>query len=217
MRDAFVHEIDTVGDNVEEMALLARAMLRDGVEALAGLDRTLADGVIGRADTLAQMDEDIEAKVLSILALQQPMAGDMRRMGAALKLITYLNRIGRYGYDIARVTVEWPEDRGHVARMVSLHDMAVKVDAMLEMVISAYRHNHIADETELMALEDNVDAMRYSIFREALTYMAEDPHNIEPCAHYMMVARYLERCGDNICKMAEKLHFAVTGERLLLP
>ncbi len=198
------------------MVRLAGAMLTDGVRALDQLDGHLADQVIARRDELAGFDEEIESRALGLLTLQSPVAGDLRRIGAILKLITYLNRIGRYGYDIARVAKAWPEGESHVARMVNLRSMGERVEAMLKLVQTSFETRSAPDTETLMGLEDDVDAQRYSVWRECLTYMAEDSHNIERCAHYMMVARYLERCGDNAVKMAEKLHYAATGERILL-
>lgn len=215
-RERFVQEIGSVESRVDAMATHARAMLHDGVVALTELDRDLAGQVMDRADALAQMDEDIETEVLRILTLQAPMAKDLRHLGAAFKLITYINRVGRYGFDIARIVRDWPEGREHVARMVSIREMAGKVETMLGLATQAFASHAIPDTEQIMALEDDVDAMRYATFRECLSYMSEDARNIEPCAHYMMVARYLERCGDNIVKMVEKLHYAVTGKRLLL-
>lgn len=216
-RERFQDEVLAIERRVDGMAAHARAMLRDGLRSLLDLDRGLAADAVSRTDALATFDEEIETDVLRFLALQSPVAGDMRRMGAALKLITYLNRVGRYGYDIARATLDWPEGTQHVARMVSLREMAAKVEEMLDLVLAAFRERRAPETRPLMELEDDVDALRFSVWRECLTWMAQDGRTIERCAHYMMVARYLERCGDNVCKMAEKLHYAATGERLLLP
>jgi len=59
-----------------------------------------------------------------------------------------------------------------------------------------------------------VDEIRHSIFRECLTYMLENPRNITPCMNYVMIARYLERCADHACEIAEKVHYMITGERI---
>ena len=67
---------------------------------------------------------------------------------------------------------------------------------------------------DLTEREATVDALRYSIFRECVSYMMEDPKNITRCSHYIMVSRYLERCGDHACKMSEKINYMVTGERV---
>ncbi len=215
-RNRFHEELDQLSQQVSDMAHLASRMLIDGVKSLETLDAGLADQVVAGRDELAGFDEAIETRALGLLTLQSPVAGDLRRIGAILKLITYLNRIGRYGYDIARVTRAWPEGDEHVARMVNLRSMGTNLETMLDLVLESFEHGTPPDTDSLMALEDDVDAQRYSVWRECLTYMAEDSHNIERCAHYMMVARYLERCGDNAVKMAEKLHYAATGERILL-
>lgn len=209
-------EVKSIEDQVQAMATLAQGMLQDGVKALEALDVEKGESVLRRADALAQMDEDIETHILRTFALEEPVARDLRRIGTALKLITYINRVGRYGYDIAKVATAWPTGEEHISRMVSIPSMAQKVEAMMSLALSAFTHNVAPDTDAVMALEVDVDALRYTVWRECLTFMAQDNHHIERCAHYMMVARYLERCGDNIVKMAEKQHWSATGERILL-
>lgn len=214
VRERFQEQVAALQDRLAEMADHAKLMLRDGVRGLGDLDLAMAEDLQERTQALAEFDEQIEAEVFRILTLQSPVAGDLRRLGATLKIISYLYRIGRYGRDIGKVVTQWPEGKGHVARMVSIPAMAEKVVSMLDLVLDAYNRDEVPDLEALSALEVEVDALRYSIFREALTYMMEAPSNIEPMAHYMMVARYLERCGDNVCKMAEKLYYAATGEHV---
>ena len=132
------NEVGSIEDEVASMARLAKQMLLDGVNALEKLDLDLAARVTAAAPELASTDEDIEAHILKTLALESPMAKDMRRIGSALKLITYINRVGRYGYDIALAAQDWPKGRAHVAKMVDLRDMADKVEAMMDMAVGAF-------------------------------------------------------------------------------
>lgn len=215
-RQGMVSEMEALQNKVLEMANLATGMLFESTQALEELDKSMAEAVISRAERLAELDEEIETGLLSFLALQSPMAGDLRRVGTALKLITYINRIGRYGYDIAKVGESWPSDLDHVAKMVDLREMSSKVLAMMDILVGAFNANAAPDVESLTKLEDDVDALRYGVWRQCLSYMDESKSNIERCAHYMMVARYLERCGDNVCKMAEKQHYAVTGKRIFI-
>ncbi len=214
-RESFAAQLERLDGEVEAMAELAKSMLHDGLSALDFMDRGLAQAVVDRADRLASYDEAIETSALGLLMLQAPVAKDLRRIGAVLKLITYLNRVGRYGYDIARAVEHMPPSARDI-NLVSLRQMARNVERMLDLVLAAFRAHAAPDTGALMALEDEVDAQRHGVTREALTYMMQDPRNIEPYSSVMMVARYLERCGDNVVKMAEKLHYAVTGERVLL-
>lgn len=215
-RDTFHKQLADLERDVAAMGEHARGMLRDGLAALDAGDQDLAEAVAARAEALAAFDERIETAALGILMLQAPVASDLRRIGAVLKLITYLNRVGRYGFDIAKVTKELHGKAGGVMGKVSLRQMGRNVERMLDLVLGAFAQRALPEQGELLRLEDEVDAQRAAVFREALTYMLEDARNIEAGAQTMMVARYLERCGDNIVKMAEKLHYAKTGERIVL-
>ena len=215
-RDTFAQQMKRLEADVMAMAEHARGMLLEGLRSLETADLDLAESVAARAQRLAEMDEAIEKQALGILMLQAPVASDLRRIGAILKLITYLNRIGRYGFDMAKVTKEVGPAGLKPMRVVTLRPMGRNVGQMLDLVLAAFRDHRAADEKALSALEEEVDAQRKSAFREAVSYMLEDPKHIEAGAHLTMVARYLERCGDNIMKMAEKLHYAATGQRVVL-
>ncbi len=210
--DKQLHELKT---DVSEMADLATWMFENGVDALVELDDELAQEVLDRKDRLAELDEQIEHDALRLVARQQPMARDLRAVGAALKLITYINRIGRYGKDIAQIAQQWDADE-HFADLIHLPRMVELVENGLALVLEAYHDEASFDLDQLIEWEDELDALRWSVFRECLTYMAQDPQNIEPYAYYMMIARYLERCGDNVCKMAEKIHYMVEGEHIAI-
>ena len=215
MRESFRSQLESLDKHVIEMADLAKSMLADGLDALEAVDPALAEAVATRATELAKRDEAIETEALSLLMLQAPVAKDLRRIGAILKLITYLNRIGRYGYDIAKATKDLAKNP-HKSSIVTLRQMSGDVVKMLDLAITAFRERRDPDIKAIMSLEEDVDAQRYTVWRACLSFMSEDPKNIEPSAHVMMIARYLERCGDNVVKMAEKLHYAATGERILL-
>ena len=215
MRDAFHKELEVLHQHVIEMADLARWMLVEGVASIATLDRARAQAVIDKKGLLAQMDDDIESEALHLVARQQPMARDMRAVAAALKLITYINRLGRYGKDIAQIAHDWKGDP-HATRPVQVLHMAETTAKMLDMVMTAYRTQQVFDTVQLVEWEAIMDSTRWTVFRECITYMQQDPRNIEPCAHFTMIARYLERCADNVCKMGEKTHYMVTGERIVI-
>lgn len=214
-RKSFDEQLADLKSDVLEMANLAQQMFIDGVRSLVDLDEELAEEVLSRKDELADMDYDIEEEALQLVARQQPMARDLRAIGAALKLITYINRIGRYGKDIAQITTQLSGDR-HAHELVQLPEMAEHVVKMMATVMASYEDETEFDIDQILEWEDDLDAKRWSVFRECLTYMMEDPQTIEANAYYMMIARYLERCGDNVCKMAEKTHYMVTGEHRVI-
>jgi len=213
MPDKFDNDMKRINDEIREMGKLALDMLLDAVESLKTRDRDLANEVLGRKDRLYELDYGIEEKALRMLALYQPVAKDMRNLACILKMITYLTRIGRYGYDIAKVTLELA-DQPHVKKLIDIPNMAKIVSGMLDDVLNAWESEDLSLIADLEERDDILDEERYSIFRECLTYMMEDPRTITRCTHYIMVARYLERCGDHCCKIAEKVVYKVEGKHV---
>lgn len=212
MVEKFHEELKKLKKEVVEMGNLAEGMLSDAVKALKERNRELASQIIEKKKKIADMDEKIEHAALSLIALYQPMAKDMRTIACVLKMITYLTRVGRYGKDIAKVADELA-DQPHIAKLVEIPHMADMVCGMIDDALRAFEDEDVSLIEDFEERDSEIDALRYSIFRECVTYMMEDPKNITRCTHYAMVARYLERCADHACKMAEKINYMVTGER----
>ena len=213
MVEKFHVELSQAKKDVDKMGHLAKDMLTKSVEALIDLDKQKAEWVISNKFKLADMDDKIEDKTLRLIALYQPMASDLREIACILKMITYLNRIGRYGKDIAKLVFEF-EKTGHIKKLVSIPHMAEIVEGMIDDALSAFETADIKKFNDYIDRETTVDELRYSIFRECLSYMMEEPKVITRCTNYIMIARYLERCGDHACKIAEKIIYMVTGERV---
>ena len=211
MPEKFQKALNELKVALEEMGHHARDMLLDGVESLKERNTDLANEVLDRKDRLYYFDNHIEEKTLKVLTLYQPMAKDLRFLGGILKMITYFTRIGRYGYDIAKVTLEI-KDMPHVKKLIDIPNMAKMAASMIDDDLEAFRTGNTDLLKDFTERDDFLDEERYSIFRECLTYMMEDPRTITRCTHYVMVARYLERCGDHACKIAEKINYIETGE-----
>jgi phosphate transport system protein len=213
MESKFHEQLKKIKQDVVEMGELAQGMLKESITALKNQDVELAEKVYANKKKLMKMDDDIEHRCLQAISMYQPMAKDMRVIGASLKLITYLTRIGRYGKDIAKFVREI-SNKPHIAKLVSIPHMSRIVESMIVAALNSYKNEQPIDIQSFIDKDDDVDALRVSIFREALTYMMEDSKKIERCMYYIMIARYLERCADHACKMAEKIHYMVTGERI---
>ncbi len=213
MVEDFHDELESLKKRVVTMGNLAQDMLRKSVSALKDQNVHLAKDVLDCKTDIARMDEEIEQDALKLLTLFQPMAKDMREMATILKMITYLARIGRYGKDIANITLEI-SDKPHVKELVSIPYMAKEVDSMINDALTAFENENVETIDGFTKREKTVDELRYSIFRECLTYMMEDSKTIKRCTRYIMVSRYLERCGDHAVKMAEKIFYMVTGEHI---
>jgi phosphate transport system protein len=206
-------EIEDLKKKVLEMADLAISMLNDSFTALCNKDLELAESVDQKKHKLREFDEEIEAEALQILGLFQPMARDLRLLGTILKIITYLYRLGRYGKDIAAV-VDMLNTEYPISEMIGIRHMWEHVEPMIRDAIYSFEHANIERLEAFEERDDEVDKMRWSIFRESISWCIEDPTNITTSAHVIMIARYLERCGDHACKIAEKVHYMVTAEHV---
>ena len=213
MESKFHEELKKIKDNVVKMGELSQRMFQESITSLKNQDKKLADKIYLERKKLMKMDEDIEHHCLQAISLYQPMASDMRVIGASLKIITYLTRIGRYGKNISKFTKEMA-DIPHIAKLVSIPHMSELVDGMIGDALSAYKNEKSVDIKSFVDCDDDVDALRDTIFREALTYMMEDNKNIEQCMYYIIISRFLERCADYACKIAEKVNYMVTGKRV---
>ena len=213
MAEKFHTELKNLKTETLEMAHLGRFMLRTAVDALIRQDRELAASVVARKEEIHRMEVRLEEHCYQLIALNQPMAKDMRVIACTLKVITASLRIGRYGKVIANIAKKI-SDQPHIANLMSIPHMADLVTDMIDDSIEAYEKDTLTEISDFSARDDTIDSLRQSIFREAITYMMEDPKSITRCTHYILVARYLERCADHACKIAENVHYMETGERV---
>jgi phosphate transport system protein len=213
MVEKFHIELEKLKQNVLEMGELSTSMLSASVDALKNLDVEKAEWVNSKKKELAKMNVDLEEEALQLIALYQPMARDMRTIACCLKMIVDLNRIGRYGKDTANVAKEISPGP-HIKKIISIPHMNELVQSMIIDAFTAFKNGDISLIKGFTERDNDIDSLRYSIFRECVSYMMENPANITICTHYIMVARYLERCGDHACDMAAEIHYMITGQRI---
>ena len=213
MSEKFHAELERLKQDTIAMARLARTMLSDSVNALFLQDCAKAKEVVSNKRPLREMTISLEERAYQLIALYQPMAKDMRVIACILKMITAAERIGRYGKDIANMTKHL-QDQPAFAEPLPLQHMADLVTGMIDDAVTSFEGENLDRIKEFPSRDDTVDALWHSIFRETLTFMMEDSTTITRSTYYIMVARYLERSGDHACKMAENIHYMITGERI---
>jgi phosphate transport system protein len=213
MSEKFHTELDRLKQDTAEMVQFARDMLGDSVHALIAQDTPGALQVVAKKKQIREVTIALEDRTYQLIALYQPMAKDMRVIACTLKMIAAAERIGRYGKDIANM-VKHLQDQPGFAHPLPLRHMAEEVLGMIDDSIIAFKTENIEAIRDFSSRDDTVDGLWHSIFRETLTFMMENPKTITRSTYSIMVARYLERSGDHACKMAENIHYMVTGERI---
>lgn len=215
MREKFVEELRQLKSDVVEMSTLSKEMLKESLDALKHSDITIAEKVIGQRRDIREYDYKIEDDAQRLIVLYQPVARDLRAIIATLKMNTYLTRIGIYSKDISKDIREISFNK-EFPRLKSVIVMGDIVLGMLDDAIKAYQNEDLTIIDDMWKRDDTVDDLFHTILRECISYMIENPKSISYYTHYMLIARYLERCGDHVCKISEKIHYMVNGERIII-
>ena len=205
-------ELDRLKKQAREMGEWARTMVHDGWEAFRTGDLELAQKVLDRDSELDRHDQEIEHKVVSYLVVQKPSAGDLRTAAALLKVTTHLDRIGRLGFDMARITTsDDSHDVPQVLELLSAMDQTA--ESMVVQSLEALERGDAEMAKQLFKRDDEVDRMHRQATRLCIRELVNDPMSAQHLSGDLLVARHFERIADNACKIAERTIYAVTGQR----
>ncbi len=209
-RGAFDRDLQRLQEDLLRMGDLVDGVIRRSVEALQARSRTLAEAVINADNEIDALHLELEERCLRLMATQQPMAKDLRMIAAGWAMTIDLERIADHAEDIARITRRIAEEP-LLKPLIDIPRMAELVREMLRDGFDAFirRDTELADRMALK--DDEIDHLYSQVFRELLTYMIEDPRNIQRATHLLMVAQALERMGDHATNIAERVIYMVTG------
>ena len=206
----FHDELSQVKARLLTMSGEAEAALGAAVEALIDRDHKKAEGVIAGDRALDQMEIEIEEMCLGLLALQQPMAKDLRMLVAAFKISNDVERVGDHAVNIAQSALRVGRARA-VTPEPEIREMARLARGMLSDALEAFVRGDSSAARALVKRDDEVDALHRSLFGVLLTYMTEDPHLIGTGMELSLVSRNLERVADLATNIAEDVVFLVEG------
>jgi phosphate transport system protein len=213
-RKAYETELKELDRLIEKMATMTSEAIELAVRSFEKLETDLAEKVKKIDEEMYGLNVDIEKRCLEVIALQSPVAKDLRTIGTYLKVITDFDRIARYARDIAEVTIH-AKAMAHFKPLVSIPHMAELAERMVDLSVEAFLNRNISLTKEVFELEDKVDSLYDEIFREVITYMMEDSKKISIGINYTLVARYLERIADHACNISERVIYMVTGQRVV--
>jgi phosphate transport system protein len=158
-------------------------------------------------------EREIEAFVIRMLALRQPMAQDLRQIVASLKTTGDLERIGDYAANVAKRSLVL-QQFALPYTLTGLSHMSRLVQENLKLIIDAIGEADTDKALQVWRTDEAIDQIYNALFRELITYMMEDPRHITPCTHLLFIAKNLERIGDHATNIAETIWYAVKGEPL---
>jgi phosphate transport system protein len=213
IRGGFNRELAQLQGEILKMGTLVEELIYKATKSMLNKDYQLAEEVIATDDVVDDMALEIEQKCLSLIALQQPMAKDLRVIGAALRLIIDLERIADHAESLAKVTIRL-KDQEYIKPLIDIPRMGDLTREMLNKSLKSYVEEDTALSWSLMENEKIIDALYKQIFRELLAFMMEDPRTIGQATELLLAAGHLERIADHTTNVAEMVIYLVDGKRV---
>jgi phosphate transport system protein len=210
---AFGEDLKKLTDMIVRMGGLAEAQLASALQALSRRDSDLAGRVITSDHRIDELEQEVHAFVVRVIALRQPVADDLRNCVSALKIAAEIERIGDHAANVAKRAMVLNQ-LAPVRSITAMPAMGRIVQELINDILDAYVERDVRKAIDVWQRDEEVDELHTSLFRELVTYMMEDPRNITAATHLMFIAKSIERIGDHATNVAETIHFLVQGTPL---
>ncbi len=213
MERHFDEELKDLRKKLLQMADTAQEMIGLAVKALVERKKELTEKVFSLEDAVNHLEIEIEEEVLRLLALRQPIAGDLRLLTAILKINNDLERVADQAVNISE-TVLFLLKEPPLKPLIDIPQMAVLAQQMIRNSLEAFVREDAALAHQVCKDDDEVDRLNTQVFRELLTFMMENPKSITRAVDLILVSRNLERIGDHATNISEDVIFIVEGKNI---
>ncbi|HEY8310428.1 MAG TPA: phosphate signaling complex protein PhoU [Gemmatimonadaceae bacterium] len=210
----FHGQIDELKARLLAMSTRAEEMIEQAVDALLHNDHGIAEMVVASDPEINALEVEIEQRAVALLALQQPMARDLRFIVGAIRVSNDLERIGDHAVNIAQSSLRLIEQRATFVPDPEIEDMARRARIMLSEALDAFLRGDGALGRQVCKADDAVDALHNSIFRILLTHMMGDARTITPSLELLLVSRNLERVADLATNIGEDAVYLAEGKQI---
>ena len=207
----FEEDLSALKTRLLEMGGLAEDRLRIAVRGLVERDMALLDQVLTGDTAINQLHVEIDDRCFKLLALQHPMAVDLRAIVAAVKINTDLERVGDLAVNIAEAAARYLL-HPPVKELIDIPRMAAIAQDMLRDALDSFVRRDEALAKRVLTRDDELDLLKSLVFRELLAYMLKDQSTIKPSLDLILVSRHLERTGDHATNIAEDVIFMVSAQ-----
>jgi len=215
VREAYHKDLHKLKEDVLSMGDIVGKTVGNAVLSLKDRDVELAQKIIDMDKEIDAIDHSIEENCMRLLALQQPMARDLRLIISVLKMSIDLERIGDLALEIAVIT-KMTASTPPIKPLIDIPRMAEICQDMIKNTMIAFENKDAELARQVARRDDEIDMLFDQVRRELISYMIDDPKKLTGAQHLTFVARYLERIGDHITNLCESVVFMVTGERVEL-
>ena len=209
-REKFEHDLQRLKDELLALGAMAERAVGESVQALKKRDIAKAHSIMEEDRLINEKRYAIENETLTLIATQQPMAGDLRELAAVFEIATELERIADYAKGIANIAVMLGEEP-LIKPLVDLPRMADKACDMLHRALDSFMRQDVEEARAIPREDTEVDSLYEQTYRELITYIMADPRTIEQANRLTWVAHNLERVADRVGNICERVVFSITG------
>jgi phosphate transport system protein len=206
----FEEELDQLKSKLLEMSLLVTTAIHRSIEAVIERDSHLAEEVLKNEEQVNAMEIEIDDLAIQLLALQHPLAADLRLTAAALKINNDLERMGDHAVNIAERAIDLVR-KPSINPMIDIPHIAALVESMVHKSLDSFVTRDIDLARNVLVSDDVVDDLRNAFLHELIRFMEKSPENIPQAVNLMSVIRNLERIADHSTNIAEDVLFYVKG------
>lgn len=213
-REKYKKEISSLKEEVYNMGLLAKELVELSTRSFLTKDTELAKNVMNRTKNSDKLELSIENKCIRLIALQQPVAKDLRIISTCMKIITDLNRLIHLAGNIAEITIAIG-DEPFVKPLIDIPRMMDINTDMLNKALNAFKNEDLSDYKEMKSQADLTYGLYEQVRRELLTIIIEDPKKLKNASDLLLTARFLKRISAHAYNIFERVIYMVTGNIIL--
>lgn len=212
-RHLFMQELRELNQDVIRMGSLLEQSINDVIVALEKIDATLAHEIIKNDDAIDELEHQIERECITMIAKQQPLASDLRKVTSIMKIVTDVERIADHCADISEYIILL-SGQNNVIAPKNLKEMVNVMKSMVIETIDSFVEVDRDKANQVIAKDDIVDDYFASISNELTEIMQENKNAIPACVSYLMIIKYLERMADHATNIAEWIEYIITGRMI---
>ncbi|EKG5223778.1 phosphate signaling complex protein PhoU [Listeria innocua] len=208
VRKIFTEQLNDLHQHLMEMGMLANEAIFKAVKSLVHRDTELAKQVVAEDKAINNMELSLEQRSFELIALQQPVGMDLRKIVTVLKTSSDLERIGDHAVSIAKTAILIGESKV----LKPIPEMGEIVKSMLQDVLKAYLSEDDEAAREIAARDNEVDKLHKIVYQKCINFMQEEPEHIEDVSQLLLVSQYIERIGDYVTNVCEWIVYLKSGE-----
>jgi len=214
-RKVFEENLQELHNDLIRMGSIVEKQIHDCIDALVTHNTDKAEKIMKDDDIVDELEREIENKAIKLIAMQQPLAIDLRNIFTMTKIVTDLERMADHAVDVAKITLRLKNEK-YVKQLIHIPRMAEIVVAMIKDALDAYVAGDVEKAYAVCKRDDQVDAIYKEVFGELLQLMIKDQSTINQATQFIFICKWLERIADHTTNICEWTIYLVTGEKINL-